>query len=465
MPEPPERFDGWKAIAEHLGRDVRTAQRWHEEREMPVHRVPGARRGSVFAYRAELDAWLTSLADGRLTPASTTVATIGDAVAEQNDKEPLTAVRRALRPIWVVAAVLVATAALALGLMQLMAGRTATTPTHVEVDGRSLAAFDHTRRKLWSFELKPPADGIPAALLPGLHSALHLDLQGDDRPETVALVNYTNAAPNHRLEHSEVYGLSFRGKRLWSYRPDSAFTFAGYEFGGPWAISTSSTTGWPVARVWVSFTHRTWWPSFVVALGAGGAERLAFVNSGHIRALRVLRGDGEARVLAGGFNNEYSTASLAVFDEDGPAVSSPQSPEKEFHCPACPAGAPKRYFLFPRTEVNVVRGKPLFYVADIEPVSGVGTTEVSVRQPDGIRVIYTLSRDLIPMAFAPSDAYWNLHSQDYRAGHLDHPPERCPERTTGVTVRLWEPDVGWREIEVPPAFTPSREKPDQLSRR
>ncbi len=53
-----QRLDSWKAIARHIGRDVRSAQRWERERGLPVHRVPGEKGGSVFAYTAELDAWL-----------------------------------------------------------------------------------------------------------------------------------------------------------------------------------------------------------------------------------------------------------------------------------------------------------------------------------------------------------------------------------------------------------------------
>ena len=37
------RLDSWKAIAGHLGRDVRTVLRWEKERGLPVHRVPGGR--------------------------------------------------------------------------------------------------------------------------------------------------------------------------------------------------------------------------------------------------------------------------------------------------------------------------------------------------------------------------------------------------------------------------------------
>jgi tetratricopeptide (TPR) repeat protein len=51
------RIDSWKNIAAFLGRDERTVQRWEKERGIPVHRVPG-KRGAVFAYPAELLAWL-----------------------------------------------------------------------------------------------------------------------------------------------------------------------------------------------------------------------------------------------------------------------------------------------------------------------------------------------------------------------------------------------------------------------
>lgn len=48
----------WKAIAEQLGCDERTAKRWEQERQMPVHRAPGGKRSNVFAFTGELDAWL-----------------------------------------------------------------------------------------------------------------------------------------------------------------------------------------------------------------------------------------------------------------------------------------------------------------------------------------------------------------------------------------------------------------------
>lgn len=56
--QPPEdRLDSWKEIAAYLNRDVTTVQRWEKREGMPVHRHLHDKRGSVFASRAELDAW------------------------------------------------------------------------------------------------------------------------------------------------------------------------------------------------------------------------------------------------------------------------------------------------------------------------------------------------------------------------------------------------------------------------
>src|SRR3954451_2535604 len=50
------RLDGWKSIAQHLGRGCRTIQRWHALYQMPVHRVGGT-GGGVFVYSDELEEW------------------------------------------------------------------------------------------------------------------------------------------------------------------------------------------------------------------------------------------------------------------------------------------------------------------------------------------------------------------------------------------------------------------------
>jgi hypothetical protein len=67
------RLDSWKAIGRYLKRDERTVQRWELQRKLPVHRLPGGKRGNIFAYTSELDAWLASdqSEDGQATSSAT----------------------------------------------------------------------------------------------------------------------------------------------------------------------------------------------------------------------------------------------------------------------------------------------------------------------------------------------------------------------------------------------------------
>jgi hypothetical protein len=55
-----QRLNSWKEIAAFFGKDERTVKRWETIRGLPVRRVPGGTRTSVFAYVGELEAWLSA---------------------------------------------------------------------------------------------------------------------------------------------------------------------------------------------------------------------------------------------------------------------------------------------------------------------------------------------------------------------------------------------------------------------
>jgi Tol biopolymer transport system component len=62
-PEPSrreDRLDSWKEIAAYLNRSVRTLHRWEKDEGLPVHRHLHRDLGSVFAYKGELDAWVST---------------------------------------------------------------------------------------------------------------------------------------------------------------------------------------------------------------------------------------------------------------------------------------------------------------------------------------------------------------------------------------------------------------------
>jgi hypothetical protein len=53
-------LNGWKEIAQYLGRGVRTVQRWESIYGMPVHRAANKDRSAVTAYSDDIDVWLKS---------------------------------------------------------------------------------------------------------------------------------------------------------------------------------------------------------------------------------------------------------------------------------------------------------------------------------------------------------------------------------------------------------------------
>jgi tetratricopeptide (TPR) repeat protein len=54
---PPNRLESWKEIAAYLKRGVSTVQRWEKQEGLPVHRLQHDKGSSVYAYKAEVDAW------------------------------------------------------------------------------------------------------------------------------------------------------------------------------------------------------------------------------------------------------------------------------------------------------------------------------------------------------------------------------------------------------------------------
>ena len=103
-PPPRARLESWKEIAAYLRRDVTTVQRWEKREGLPVHRHLHDRQGTVYAFQAELDAWLTRR---QLKPDE---AAGGDAGPADPPKRPRLG-RRAVGGLLVAAAVLIAAAA------------------------------------------------------------------------------------------------------------------------------------------------------------------------------------------------------------------------------------------------------------------------------------------------------------------------------------------------------------------
>jgi hypothetical protein len=460
----PARLDGWKAIAEYLGRDSRTLQRWRDERGLPIHRVPGVRGGTVFAYASELDAWLRDAPIAKV--GQTTPATDPKPTAQSPTTEPTivpfaiqppvveTSLSRVSMRHVVAFAVVVVMIAVGTGRWANSSSPSTAAIERVEVKGHSLVALDANGQQVWT--VSPPSLAGAAAnvsLDDRVTEAFPVDLDADGLREVIA---FARPLLRSGMELGDTYALSANGAMLWRFAPAFAFRFDQTLFEGPWRIRQWFVPS-PGEPMWMAFIHQTWWPSFVVTLNRNGQPTLKFVNSGHIEALgRVKTGRGTV-VLAGGTNNEYNAASLALLAEESGPSTSPHDNGLWQVCDTCPVEGPLSYFLFPRSELNVAAGTERNFVHSFTPYDD-GSIDITVRErlTPILRAIYHFSPDLKPESVAMSDAYWDAHAEMSKSGAIKHSPEQCPLRRDGVTIRMWDAESGWRDVAVPYGLTTSQ---------
>lgn len=67
-----EIFESWKEIASYLKRDIKTCRRWEQKYGLPIRRLDNSAKARVFAYKSEIDSWLSKkLEDGGNTWSNT----------------------------------------------------------------------------------------------------------------------------------------------------------------------------------------------------------------------------------------------------------------------------------------------------------------------------------------------------------------------------------------------------------
>jgi hypothetical protein len=465
----PRKLDGWKAIADYLGRDERTALRWHKERGMPVHHVPGGKSGTVFALSDELDAWLTKPAPLRPSkpeaePRAPVVADPGQAAqhaesAPASDSWQRSASRRVA---WTLGTSLLTVVAV-LVVQRFTPLSRAGAPERVEVREKRLVALDGSRAVVWAYDLTQ--DMRDRNSLTVLASSLStgtqfkpIDFDGDGDDEIIAVVHFFNSgAGSGPNTISVVYCFTSGGQVLWQYSPKTTLTFADGRFDGPWQIrdwvAVSDRNG---VSLWASFIHHTWWPSFVVSLDRAGHPKIQFVARGHVTSLATVQDAQGSWVFAAGVHNELSAAAVAVLDANGAPAVARTSSGAALQCDACPTGDPARLYVFARSELNKSTGSPINYPYSLV-ITDEGRIEVSVREvdtpPPPLRAIYRLSRFTVE-SVAMSDAYWETHRRFEREGKLTHSSETCPERLEGKVVKIWQRETGWKDVTAPQAFAP-----------
>jgi hypothetical protein len=459
------RLDSWKDIASYLRRDVRTVIRWEKQKGLPVRRVPGGQRQSVFAYTAELDSWLRreeTEPHGLKPIPQTEVNGAAEAVPFLNRGDNPNAVRQRLNRRWLYA--LAIGAGLTISIASLLAAIRARSrvirsavPVRVSFAPTSMQAFDERENLLWTHRFEGRIDDQ------WVDEGRHLidltrigDFRGDGEREVLAAVPMQTDINLPSENRWEVDLFSSQGRLLWSYVPQRRFQFGKYELSGPWVVMDVLVSGRSGrSKIWVAVSQGIWGNSYVVNLDPeNGKETLRFVNTGSVYSLAESNTPQGTFLLAGGFNNEPDTGSLAIINEAKAFAASPQSEGSRHKCMSCPAGNPDYYFVFPRSEINEleqVHEAAVVQVRVLDDQIQVRKSELRLKENDP-ETIYMLKAEpsfhVASLRFG--SGYDMVHERLEKEGKLDHTLEHCPERLHPRPVKMWTPAEGWSEIGLEP---------------
>ena len=441
-----ERLDSWKEIAAYLGRDLRTVRRWEEEKGLPVHRVPGGERRAVFAYRAEIDAWLSDTETSNTAPAVTETAAIRTPAVNH----PSASLGWWSKPIFTLRRITLAIILLALlGViaLSLVLTRARATLDKVTFSGNSVQGGSASGNPLWTYSFGQPLDE-EGKRQPFRIQIVDLGANGQKQVLVMAPLN-VRGHPNPFSD--ALFALSSDGKLLWRHDFNDNFQFNGNADGAPWFFGAMLVTD---ARVWSAVDSVLGSSSSVVKLDRDGRSLAQFVNWGHIHVLNHVHSATGSYVVAGGISNDCNCAMLTVLREDQPSGTSPHFGSGSPICENCPEGQPYRYFLFPRSEIAVATGTTYNQVTVILPREGgirVWVTETGNNgdPPGADWEMYGLSPDFVPQGFEVSDHIPVLHKQLEAEGKIKHKVEQCPDLNHPRPVRMWSPQDGWKEIQVP----------------
>ncbi len=478
--EGPDILHGWKDIAAHLGRSVRSAQRWETTLGLPVRRISTPDGGQiVYASRVEIDEWQRQTtardeADDQL------VADDVDEAQEATDRgsidinveAPATVDDGSTAPAGVPTSVLRRVAAQAgpriaratLLLVTLAAGivggiwlvTTAipawSTPIEFAVEGSAVMARNASGRPVWTYALgqsahRPPGVQADAGAVMG-------DLDGDGAIEVALPVAL---APARTVPATTDIVLVFEktGRLRWKIQPNLRVFDGGSAFEGPWRIQALAFSSAPPGRLWIAYGHHTAHPAFVLEVSSSGAQSIRYLVSGRVHALAHWRTSTADYLAAGGIDKQQLSASITVLDLNAPAARWPMGREG-LTCDRCPVGSPRALALFPTSDVSRADFRPFGWVYAMQPSSPdrLTATMTGGYGPVGPDTTAVMQSDLTIAELARTEEHWAKHRAFEAAGRIVHSVDECPDAVMPVTVRRWTRESGWAAQAVAPAARP-----------
>lgn len=475
----PSRLNGWKDIATHLGKGVRTVQRWEKQYGLPVHRI-GEGVKIVYALPDEIDEWLGRVRQGHSGDGGTgngeTAPTLPGAAA---DAPLLNGGRPAIGPAPAVAGdagamaparpgrrrVVMAVASVALvvitgiGWLTLALGRPgasdgtadgasaprgAALPASFRVEKDHLAVLDAEGRLAWTHPLDPVATQNWFQPRPGWSEPVAIvDLDGDGPREVLISTPYRWPRGYHLV------CLNADGTTRWTREPDDRHRFGDQWYSAPWSSAYFKVSRRPdgSAVVLAAFHHHLLFPSVLEQIAPDGRVVSRYWSNGYVASISEATWQGREVLLVGAASNEFKGNALAILDRANPSGSAPAE-NPNYRCATCPGPAPLSFVVFPPPPLGRVQGetgmvRQTWVNADGELLVSTDYHVDGFDVPGSI--FFALDQRLRPRRIEVAASYRNLHDMVFKAGRIDRPYTPAEERLM-VPLLRWD---GRRFVEAP----------------
>lgn len=430
------RLTGWKEIGAHLGKSVRTTQRWERQYGLPVHREAG---DVVHAYADELDRWaLKAVPDRRAAAAARGVAPPADHAEAATS--PSRRRRERLLPAMAAAAILLGVAGTAYWATRGVRRHAAPAllPAGWRIAGGTLTVLDSAGTRLFARDLAcaPPDVFGPGSARPDERPLVRFaDVDGDGRTEVLV------AEP---CVEGRILCLEADGRLRFSRLPSDRIRFGQVDYDGVWRAVQAVPVQRPDGSrtIWAYFVHNAWFPSRLEELSPRGEVLSEYRANGHLSGVGEATLAGRELVLAWGTHNETLGASLAVFDRGRVAGYAPAA-TAYYTCTGCPEGGPREFLVFPRSCVWRQRatGASILRVRVdrdrlLVTVSG-GALPPELGDPAQAPLEYEFDHALVPRRVRVSRELLALHARLEREQVLDHAYGQQDEDAL-QPVRRWD---------------------------
>jgi hypothetical protein len=471
-----ERLNSWKEIAAVLGRSVRTVERWEKTLGLPVYRLTGGKRGIIFAFADEIEAWMKTssraleangISDGSsgpqaangaptlsggqaglaggmteaVTPASRSESrqnVPGEHYAEATEAQRTQSQgkqeirpgrfqwRRVFRRRWIQATA-PATVLIVVTVAVMLPLREPPQPAHLRLADDSVIVLDAGGKQIWRHHFM---EGIDEAYYQrGASSSFEYpqasieDLDGDGSNEVLMIVWHGRSLPSPFVCFESDGRVRFM--RTVAFSPRHGDQVSEPPFSASLMRVTSNPDG--SKTLWLVSQHTKWFAAVLEKIDDRGELLAQYWSNGHINSIQEGRWQGRRAILVGAMFNDGTRVSLAALDYERPGGSAPAQQAK-YRCQNCPPGEPLAFLVFPRTELSrMLEDRPAVSEMRVQADGGIllttanGTFSVEAgKEISHGDAIYTLDSHFRITGAETGNQYRMIHNRLELVGRIKH---------------------------------------------